>query len=151
MERVYWMDHMGKRILFSDYSNLTAEEIVATSAEADRELFPTYQYLPPGSVPALVDVTNALASKEAVAALKQSAKLWTSLYKRQAVIGLTAFQRVFPAAVNKFSGGNIVPFDCLSIPRKRRSSGGFKIEPVHWPAAYLKKIRAHCYGCPGTK
>lgn len=111
MSRVYWIKHNGKEILFSDYANLSADEIVAASIDADAEIFPTCSHLPEGSILALVDVSNAVASKAGIAALKSSAKLWRPFYKKQAVIGLTPFHRVFLNAVNKFSGGNFISFN----------------------------------------
>ena len=111
MERVYWIEYKEHRILFSNYADLSAEELTEAVAVVDAELLPKYRDLPPGSVLSLADVTNAVASKESIAALKNSVKKWQPLYKKQAVYGLSSFQRIFLNAVNKFSGGNIIHFD----------------------------------------
>ena len=111
MERVYWIKYKEHQVLYSDYSHLSAEELVVTAEKADVEQFPKHRHLSPGSLLSLVDVTDSLASKEAIATLKISAKLWQPLYKKQAVIGLSTMQRLFLNAVNKFSGGHSKPFD----------------------------------------
>ncbi len=104
-----WIEHKGKQILFSDYSNLGAEELIAVVREADAT-FSEYQHNPPGSLLTLVDFENSVASKEVVNTLKTSAMLWRPLYKKQAVVGLEPLHNVFLRAVNKFTDLEFLPF-----------------------------------------
>jgi hypothetical protein len=110
MSRVHWIQHNGKEILFSNYADLSPEDLMAEVLIADTELFPKIQHRPKESILSLADVANSVASKEAVNALKNSVKLWLPLYKKQAVIGLSSFHYIFLHAVNKFTGGNVIPF-----------------------------------------
>jgi hypothetical protein len=109
MSRVTWIEHRGKRILFSDYANLSTEELIESVKEVNAT-FPEYQHLSPGSVLALIDFENIHVSKEVISVLKNSAVLWRPLYKKQAVIGLSPLQYMFVTAVNKFSTTDFTPF-----------------------------------------
>jgi hypothetical protein len=109
MSRVYWIEYKGKQILFSDYANLSAEELLS-AVKATDSTFSQYQHMPHGSVLALLDFANTVASKDVISALKTSATLWRPLYKKQALIGLAPLHYVFINAINKFSGNNFRPF-----------------------------------------
>lgn len=111
MERVYWIDYSGVRILFSDYSNLSADALVDFSKSIDIEVYPRCaQELEKGTLLSLVNVTNCVATNATVNALKESVELWHPLYKKQAVYGLTPFQHIFLNAVNSCVGTDIRSF-----------------------------------------
>jgi hypothetical protein len=110
MERVYWIEYKGKQILFSDYSNLDSKSLVEMATFASEELFEKYKYMPLASILSLADVHGSVASKDAVWALKNVVQKWKPLYKKQAVIGMTAFNQIFLNAINKSVGSDIVPF-----------------------------------------
>lgn len=111
MERVYWIDYCGVRILFSDYSNLSADALVDASKSIDAEVYPLCaRELEKGTLLSLVNVTNCVASQASVNALKESVELWHPLYKKQAVYGLTPFQHIFLNAINTCVGTDIRSF-----------------------------------------
>ena len=110
MERVYWIDYCNEKILFSDYSNMSAEDLVDISKVVDAELFPRFGDLELGTVLSLVDVTNCIATRASVNALKESVELWHPLYRKQAVYGLTPFQQIFLNAINQCVGSDIRSF-----------------------------------------
>ena len=110
MDRVFWINHNGKRILFTDYANLDKDELIKVVEWSIEEVFPRFKACPPGSIRSLVDVTGTTASKAGVHALKNVEALWKPLYLKQAIIGLTAFHQIFLHAVNKAVGSAIVAF-----------------------------------------
>ncbi len=109
MDRVYWIKHRGKQILYSDYANLGADELIAAVRETDAT-FSNYRDIPPGTLSALLNFENVTVFREVIATMKTSATLWSPLYKRQAVIGLSPLHHVFLSAVNKFSKLDFTPF-----------------------------------------
>ncbi len=109
-ERIYWIKHNGRRVLFADYSKLSPEDVVETVETIDRDLFPKYKDLIPNSVLALADVSESNVSIESMQLLKKSIKMWQPIYKKQAAIGLGPLHTVFLNAINKFTGANFVAF-----------------------------------------
>ncbi len=111
MDRVFWITHKGSKILFTDYTNMSGEELVQAVAFVDTKVYSQYRNLRPGTVLAMADVSGSVASKKAISALKQSVRMWTPLYKRQAVYGLQPLHYIFLQAINKFARGSVTPFN----------------------------------------
>ena len=63
MDRIYWIEHQGNKILFADYSNLSSEALVEVITREDEVLFPQIRdTMSPGTILSPVDVSNAVAS-----------------------------------------------------------------------------------------
>ena len=67
----------------------------------------------PGSVLCISDVRDTVASSEAMAIIKNSAKRTNLYVRKQAVIGVTGVRRVLADAVVRFSGQKLSLFDNL--------------------------------------
>ena len=97
MERVRWVTHKGKRILYLDYTGLRAPEpadkkivlgIIAEATEIARRST--------GKIRFLSDVTDTVSDKEVVKALQDFGRTTTSLDKveRECAVGGSGVQRM---------------------------------------------------------
>lgn len=83
MQRVQFITHAGKQILFVDMTNCTPADAVATSVEV--QAIVTDQ--PENSVLILVDLTGAQFDKQAMDRMKAAAAYDRPYVKRSAMIG----------------------------------------------------------------
>jgi hypothetical protein len=97
--RVQFIEHLGKRVLFIDYSNCDAAMMKDIACEGHRVL----ALQPPTSALTLNDVTGASFDHESVAALKSMVAANAPFVKRGAVIGISGLQRLIYDAVQAFS------------------------------------------------
>ena len=104
-----WTTWKGQRVIYCDFSRFKTDvnglrhEVEAADEEICKE--------PPGSVLALADLTDTVASGQVVSLFKDSAKLTTPYIKKQAVIGVSGFKRFLADAVARFSGQGMRLFD----------------------------------------
>jgi hypothetical protein len=99
MDRVRFLTHQGKQILFTDVTNCAAEEVVELLTEAQRIV--TAQ--PRNSVLSLGDLTGAEFSRAAVTRLKEVAVFDRPYVKRAALVGAQSLPKVFYEALKIFS------------------------------------------------
>jgi hypothetical protein len=92
-----------RKIVFVDYTNMKARELIA---EADRIHNEARSRLSGVKVKALVDITGAMLNSEAVQALKDSTKRDSEIVEKTAIVGVTGLKRVLADAIAKFSGTN---------------------------------------------
>jgi len=108
-DRVYWMEHKGKKILCVDYSNLTPAEILPIIEES-RRLIVT---LEKGSALQLVDVSNASYDKKSWQTMRQAAKDTTPNTKAWAILGVEGAKKFLLKVAQMVTKGNIKDFTNL--------------------------------------
>ena len=82
-DRVSWIEHKGKKILYVDYSNATAEETLP-AIESQKSLIMTQDK---HSVLNLINVTNTGYNKQSWSEMRQAAKDTGRNTKAVAMIG----------------------------------------------------------------
>jgi hypothetical protein len=99
MDRVRFITHQGKQILFIDVTNCAAEEVIELVTEVQRIV--TAQ--PPKSVLTLSDLAGAQFSRSAVTRMKEVAVFDRPYVKRAALVGAQSLPKVFYEALKTFS------------------------------------------------
>ena len=104
--KVQWITHKGKKILFSDYSNVkNQDELFEIMKESLRMQDETTD-----KILGLVDMTNASVGPEFMKEAKEQGK--SQLHKRDksAVLGITGLKAMLLKGYNLFSGDSAKPF-----------------------------------------
>jgi hypothetical protein len=99
MDRVRFMTHQGKQILFVDLSNCGAEEVIELLTEVQRVVTAQFR----NSVLTLSDLTGAQFSRAAVTRMKEVAVFDRPYVKRAALVGAQSLPKVFYEALKTFS------------------------------------------------
>lgn len=94
-ERVKWIDHKGKRILFIDCAGLSGEAYLKTLDEVEVE----YKKLGQNSSLVLIDVTGSSSNNQTTERQKKLAGM--KVAKHAAVVGVTGVKKVIASAVNR--------------------------------------------------
>lgn len=101
MERARYVSHMGRRILYVDYSGIrTAEELETATRDASRRV----QAEPPDSVLALLDLSGVPFGLRIVRMLGEAAAANVDFVRARAVVGLPEIARPAVLAVAEYSG-----------------------------------------------
>ena len=106
-ERVKFIRHQEKDILFLDFSNTAADEVLKIIEDAKRVIGTK----PKNSLLTLTDVTNARFSEEVGNGMKQFTAYNKPYVKAAAVVGIAGLKKVIFGAVMAFSKRNIETFD----------------------------------------
>ena len=108
----HWMDHNGKRVFISEFSNCgTDAAAVSEECEAVKEALVNEQ---PKSVLAIANLEGTFVNEAILQAFRQLLPITNKYIKRRAIIGLSGFRRHFIFLVSKFVGDvNYSPFDTL--------------------------------------
>jgi hypothetical protein len=99
MDRVRFITHQGKQILFIDVTNCAAEEVIELLTEVQRIV--TAQ--PRDSVLTLADLTSAQFCRATVTRMKEVAVFDKPYVKRAALLGAESLPKVFYEALKTFS------------------------------------------------
>lgn len=99
MDRVRFVSHQGKQILFVDITNCTAAEVAGIAADAEAII--TQQ--PPGSALIMADFAGAQFTKEAVNRIKEATARDRPHVRRTAWVGTENLPEVFYKAIRTFS------------------------------------------------
>lgn len=105
--RVSWIEYKGERILYTDYSNATPEEIISTVNESVAVLFEQEKK----SVLQIVDVSNASYDLKSWQTLRQRAKETEPYTKASAVLGVEGPKKHLLTVTKMVSKRNIKAFD----------------------------------------
>jgi len=109
-ERIYPVFHNGRKIYFSDWTNLkTPEQALKVMNETSDFVVKLGQH----DLLEIIDVKGSYATAETLKALKDINNKVKKFSKKKAFVGLTNAQRVILNTINLFSGTNIVGFDDL--------------------------------------
>lgn len=106
-ERVRFIKHQEKEILFLDFSNTKTDEVLRIIEDAKRVVCTK----PKNSLLTLTDVTNARFSEEVGNSMKQLTAFNKPYVKAAAVVGVTGLKKVIFGAIMAFSKRNIASFD----------------------------------------
>lgn len=97
--RMKWVKHSNKKILYQDYTNLDGDEIA--------ELIPIFTYLELQYKEIdrlqLLNFTNSYASKPALNALSEAARVTKHLYTKTAVLGITGVKKILLNMLNRIT------------------------------------------------
>ncbi len=107
--RVSWIEYKGKKILFTDYSNATPDDIIETAKESVSASLTQEKK----SILQVVDVTNATYDRNSWQILRQGAKETEPYSKASAVLGVDAAKKFFLAVTKMVSKRNIKAFDTM--------------------------------------
>jgi len=108
-ERVKFIKHQTRDILFLDFSNSGADEVLKILEDAKRVI----RNKPHQSLLTLTDVTNARFNEEVGEGMKQFTLHNKPYVKAGAVVGITGLKRIIFGAVMAFSKRKIEAFDDL--------------------------------------
>ena len=98
-DRIRFINHQGKQILFVDFSNCPASEV-----EKIARATPDYIIVHPrGSVLVLSDFTGAAFDRDALRTIKESAVFDKPFVKKSALMGTENFPREFYEELKSFS------------------------------------------------
>jgi hypothetical protein len=106
-ERVKFITHQEKEILFLDFSNSKADEVLKIIDDAKRVI----SAKPMNSLLTLTDVTNARFDEAVNSGMKEFTAHNRPYVKAAAVVGITGLKKVIFGAVMAFSKRNIASFD----------------------------------------
>jgi hypothetical protein len=94
-DRVSWITHQSKKILFVDTAGLRDETYLQVLDEVEK----VYQTLPQQSTLVLIDVTDSVSSVETTE--KQKALAAYRVAKHAAVVGVTGLKMIIARAVRR--------------------------------------------------
>ena len=106
-ERVKFIKHQEKDILFLDFSNTKTDEVLKIIEDAKRVI----SAMPKNSLLTLTDVTNARFNDSVGDGMKHFTAHNKPYVKAAAVVGITGLKRVIFGAVMAFSKRNLEAFD----------------------------------------
>ena len=106
-ERVKFINHAGKDILFLDFSGCTMNEVLATIEESKQFI----RTRPEGSVLTLTDVTNARFNEHITERMKEFTAHNKPYVKAAAIIGIVGIKKIIFEAVMMFSKRKIHIFE----------------------------------------
>ena len=107
MQRVQFITHAGKQILFADMSNCTPADAMAASVEVQA----TVTDQPKNSVLILVDMSGAQMDKPAIDRMKEAAAYNRPYVKRSAMFGAGKEHTAIKEALKIFSRREYRYFD----------------------------------------
>ncbi len=113
-ERVRFIQHHDKEILFLDFSNSRADDVMKLISDATRVI----RTKPERSLLTLTDVTNARFNEEVGEGMKQFTLQNKPYVKASAVVGITGLKRIIFGAVMAFSRRNIESFDTVEEAKR---------------------------------
>ncbi len=104
MERVYFTERNGRRILVQDLTDSkSVEESIATFDRTEALI----RQEPPQSVRLLTNVTNAHYTTEAVDRLKRFSRDVTPWIHVSATVGISGIKRIIVQSLNRLTGRQI--------------------------------------------
>lgn len=113
-ERVKFITHQDREILYLDFSNSKADEVLKIIEDA-KEVIRTK---PEKSILTLTDVTNARFNDEVGASMKQFAAHNKPYVRAGAVVGITGLKKIIFGAVMAFSKRNLESFDDIEAAKR---------------------------------
>ena len=105
-DRVKFITHRGKEILFLDFSNCKADEALKVIEDAKKAVITK----PKNSLLTLTDVTDARFNDAVTNGLKELTAHNKPYVKAAAVVGITGLKKILFSAVMAFSKRNIESF-----------------------------------------
>ncbi len=107
MERVRFLDHAGKKVLFLDFTNCTPDDVMEIMDECKRIV--TAQ--PHNSVLTLSDFSGGTFTRAAVQRMKEVAVYDRPHVRRAAIVGLESMPKALYKGLLDFSARDFLAFD----------------------------------------
>jgi hypothetical protein len=114
MDRIRFISHNGKQLLFLDFSSCKADEALKTISEAKKII----QDQPENSLLILTDVTDGRFNTLVTDAMKEFVAHNKPYVKASAVVGITGLKKIIYDAVLIFSKRNISTFDSVEAAKE---------------------------------
>jgi hypothetical protein len=108
-----FIDYKGKEIYFVDYTNIKSTEEFIKVIKGANEFLEKARMIGKKDILLLVDVTGSYVYGEVLDALKESGKLYKTLTKKEAVLGITGAKKILLKVVQLFTGMQLHPFDSI--------------------------------------
>ncbi len=106
-DRLKWLDHNGKKILYNDYRNLAGDEMLKPIEDMSGEI----ASLGKKDLLILLDFRNSFANKANIEALRKSGERNKAFYKKTAVLGITGIKKIFLEMINRLTNIGAKPFN----------------------------------------
>jgi len=126
MERVRFIEHNGKKILFLDFSRISAQTVLSVIVEAKAVI----RTQPPRSVLTLSDVTGAGFNEEVTQAMKDFVVHNKPYVTAAAVVGANGFRQVILNSVMWFSGRRLHAFSTADEAKDWLVGCGTDVSPA---------------------
>ena len=114
MERVKFIEHKGKKILYIDMRNCVENEVLALMDESKKII----RAQPEKSVLTLTDVTHARYNAAVVTAMQEYTKGNKPHVRAAAVLGINAIKKIIFSKIMEFSGRELMSFEDLGKARE---------------------------------
>ncbi len=119
--RIYPIWHNGKKIYFTDWSNLTnIDESINAIEETVSFLEKNNEY----NLLEIIDVRGSYASTQVLKKLKNGAKRSKPYGRKKAMVGIKGSKRVLLMAVNRFIDSSIKGFENIEEAKEWLTSEG---------------------------
>lgn len=115
VERVKFINHKGKDIIFLDFSEASSAGVIEVVEEIKKVMVAQ----PEHSVLLLVNAKNARFNLQVVDALKDFARLCMPYVKKGAAVGIEGMQTLIYDTVTKFCKGNFPSVDDIQKVREK--------------------------------
>ena len=106
-DRIKWIEHKGKQVLFVGYSGLQGEDLVNAIKEFEDFIVKLGQH----ELLVFVDARNSFVDDVGFMVGKKVAKTVKPYIKKEAIVGITGAKETLLTVVNMFSDIGIKPFD----------------------------------------
>lgn len=106
-ERLKWVEHKGKKILYNDYRNLAGDEML----KPIKEIGDIMTNLGEKDLLILLDFRDSFANKANLEILRKAGERNKKLYKKTAVLGIIGIKKVFLEMINKLTNIGAKSFD----------------------------------------
>jgi len=104
--KVQWITHKGKKILFSDYSNVKSQtEMISILDEYLKQIRSSS-----GKVLVFSDVSDAATGPDFMKKAKEEGKSLIERTDKSAIMGITGLKGMLLKGYNLFSGDKMKPF-----------------------------------------
>jgi hypothetical protein len=107
MERIYFIEHKGKKLLYEDFTNLTPQDDYKSVLAQAQAIIASQ---PPKSVLAVFVATGCHFDGEMVNSLKSFTNANTPYIKAAATVGITGLMSIAQEAISKFAGRTFKTF-----------------------------------------
>lgn len=112
-QRVRYIDHRGRRILYIDFSSATPDEFLATIEAAEK----TIAAEPHNSVLTLTNAERAMHDRRVTERLNSYVAHNKPFVKAGAVVGLNELRKIVFNFLNKATGRTLKAFDDISAAK----------------------------------
>ena len=107
MSKVEWIEHKGKRILYTVHSGSIEDDMIESLRLSDKMIDEENAK----DLLLLADYTDSFGTQKYMSAVRDFGKRRASITKKTAVLGITGPKKVLLMGYSALTGGNIQPFN----------------------------------------